>query len=73
MGDKHADRRTRAIDRLLADPRWADHWVGYWQDVLAENPGILKPSSTTPARFATGFTRRSSTTSRSTVSPPNSP
>ncbi|MCE9533623.1 MAG: DUF1549 and DUF1553 domain-containing protein, partial [Planctomycetes bacterium] len=41
------------IDRLLADPRWADHWVGYWQDVLAENPGLLKPTlnNTGPFRW----------------------
>lgn len=47
------DRRSRAINRLLDDPRWADHWVGYWQDVLAENPGILKPSlnNTGPFRW----------------------
>ena len=46
-------RRTEAISRFLADPRWADHWVGYWQDVLAENPGILKPklNNTGPFRF----------------------
>lgn len=37
------ERRRRAIDRFLADPRWADHQVALWQDVLAENPGILKP------------------------------
>ncbi len=36
-------RRSMAIDRFLDDDRWADHWVSYWQDVLAENPGILKP------------------------------
>ncbi len=36
-------RRRLAINRFLADSRWADHWVAYWQDVLAENPGILKP------------------------------
>ena len=41
--DGRRDRRSRLIDRLLDDPRWADHWVGYWQDVLAENPGIVKP------------------------------
>ncbi len=48
-----ATRRNDAITRLLADPRWADHWVGYWQDVLAENPGILKPklNNTGPFRF----------------------
>ncbi|PHS04169.1 MAG: hypothetical protein COA78_16905, partial [Blastopirellula sp.] len=36
-------RRSWLIDNLLADPRAADHWTPYWQDVLAENPGILKP------------------------------
>ena len=35
-------RRERAITRLLAHPGWADHWVSYWQDALAENPGIVK-------------------------------
>ncbi|MFP6769266.1 MAG: DUF1553 domain-containing protein, partial [Planctomycetaceae bacterium] len=46
-------RRKAAIARFLADPRWADHWTGYWQDVLAENPGILKPklNNTGPFRF----------------------
>ena len=38
-----AKRRSQAIDSYLALPDWADHWVSYWQDVLAENPGILKP------------------------------
>lgn len=36
--------RQQLIDRLLADPRWADHWMGYWQDVLAENPNMLNPT-----------------------------
>jgi hypothetical protein len=47
------ERRKKTIDRLLADPRWADHWVGYWQDLLAENPGILKPklNNTGPFRW----------------------
>src|SRR5207245_2509668 len=46
-------RRTRAIDRLVASPAWADNWVSYWQDVLAENPGILKPdlNNTGPFRW----------------------
>jgi hypothetical protein len=38
------DKRSRLIDRLLGDERVADHWVSYWQDVLAENPNMLKPS-----------------------------
>ncbi|MEX2560054.1 MAG: DUF1549 and DUF1553 domain-containing protein [Pirellulales bacterium] len=53
LADQSPNRRSRVIDRLLADPRWADHWVGYWQDVLAENPGILKPTlnNTGPFRW----------------------
>ena len=51
--DKSKDCRAHAIDRFLAEPGWADHWVGYWQDVLAENPGILKPmlNNTGPFRW----------------------
>jgi hypothetical protein len=42
--DTSADKRAKAIDRLLHDPRAADHWTGYWQDILAENPNILNPT-----------------------------
>ncbi len=53
LTDKRADKRARVIDKLLADPRWADHWVSYWQDVLAENPNILNPTlnNTGPFRW----------------------
>ncbi len=53
LSDTSADRRRRLIDRLLDDPRWADNWVGYWQDVLAENPNLLKPTlnNTGPFRY----------------------
>ncbi len=44
LAEDSPQRRARAIDRLLNDPRHADHWTAYWQDVLAENPNILKPS-----------------------------
>lgn len=49
---KNHDRKV-VIDNLLADPRWADHWMGYWQDVLAENPNILNPTlnNTGPFRW----------------------
>jgi hypothetical protein len=52
--DQKKGRRARAIDRLLKNSRaWADHWTSYWQDVLAENPNILKPklNNTGPFRF----------------------
>jgi len=44
LADQDPDKRKRTIDRLLEDERFADHWVSYWQDVLAENPNTLKPS-----------------------------
>jgi mono/diheme cytochrome c family protein len=51
--DQSPDKRAKLIDKLLADPRWADHWMGYWQDVLAENPNILNPTlnNTGPFRW----------------------
>lgn len=45
------NRRSQAIDRLLADPRWADHWVPFWQDLLAENPNIVKPNLNNTGAF----------------------
>lgn len=53
LKDPPATRRQKLVERLLHDPQWADNWVSYWQDVLAENPGILKPdlNNTGPFRF----------------------
>ena len=53
LADPSETRRQRAIERLLNHPGWADNWVPYWQDVLAENPGILKPdlNNTGPFRW----------------------
>ncbi len=53
LADRTPQQRANAIDRLLNDPRWADHWVGYWQDALAENPNILNPTlnNTGPFRW----------------------
>ncbi len=49
---KNPDREAW-IETLLSDPRWADHWMGYWQDVLAENPNMLNPTlnNTGPFRW----------------------
>ncbi len=53
LADRAPDKRAKTIDRLLADSRWADQWVPYWQDVLAENPAILKATlnNTGPFRW----------------------
>lgn len=53
MADKSPDRRSRFIDRMLDHQGWADHWVGYWQDVLAENPNVINPTlnNTGPFRW----------------------
>ena len=48
-----AEDRSRVIDRLLEDDRWADNWMGYWLDVLAENPNVINPTlnNTGPFRW----------------------
>jgi cytochrome c553 len=53
LADDSADKRSRVIEQLLHDERWADHWVSYWQDVLAENPSLINASlnSTGPFRW----------------------
>ena len=49
--DDRPDKRSRLIDRLLEDDRHADRWMGYWQDVLAENPTLLNGSLNTTGPF----------------------
>ena len=53
LNDDPAKRRANVIDRLLADSRSADHWMGYWLDVLAENPNMINPTlnNTGPFRW----------------------
>jgi hypothetical protein len=53
LEDAPGQRRSRAIKRLSQDVRRAEHWMGYWQDVLAENPNLLSGSlnNTGPFRF----------------------
>ena len=53
LADSASARRERVIDRLLADPRAADHAMGYWLDVLAENPNLINPTlnNTGPFRW----------------------
>jgi hypothetical protein len=53
VADADPAKRRRVIDRLLADARQADHWMGYWQDVLAENPTLINQTlnNTGPFRW----------------------
>jgi mono/diheme cytochrome c family protein len=53
LGEPERERRALVIDRLLDDPRWADRWMGVWQDALAENPNIINPTlnNTGPFRW----------------------
>lgn len=53
LDDKSRHRRANAVQRFVSDDRWADNWTGYWQDVLAENPNLLKPklNNTGPFRY----------------------
>jgi FkbM family methyltransferase len=54
------------IDRLLADPRWADNGMGTGSMCSRRIRTLSTPRSTTPARSAGGSTSPSSTASRST-------
>lgn len=53
LSDSDEDKRRQWIDKLLADDRYADHWVSLFMDLLAENPALLNPSmgSTGPFRW----------------------
>lgn len=53
LNDKSPAKRQKLIEHLLEQPGWADNWMGYWQDVLAENPNIINPTlnNTGPFRF----------------------
>ncbi|MCA9063443.1 MAG: DUF1553 domain-containing protein, partial [Planctomycetaceae bacterium] len=53
LADGSADKRQRAVERLLQDDRTADHWMSFWLDLLAENPTLLNASlnSTGPFRW----------------------
>lgn len=53
LADTKANKRARWISGFLHSDRWADHWVPYWQDVLAENPNIVNPTlnNTGPFRW----------------------
>ena len=53
QADPSNKRRSKVITQLLRDPRWADHWVSYWQEVLAENPNLINATlnNTGPFRY----------------------
>lgn len=46
-------RRQELIDQLLRDERFADGWMSFWLDLLAENPTLINQSmgSTGPFRW----------------------
>ena len=41
LADKSAGKRARTIDRLMADPRFVDHWALKWGDLLQVNRARL--------------------------------
>ncbi|MEM6364686.1 MAG: DUF1553 domain-containing protein, partial [Planctomycetota bacterium] len=53
LADDDPAKRTKWVDRLLRDDRFADHWVSLFLDLLAENPTLLNSSigSTGPFRW----------------------
>jgi mono/diheme cytochrome c family protein len=53
LANKNPEKRTELIEHLLSDERYADHWISFWMDLLAENPTLLNQSlnSTGPFRW----------------------
>ncbi|GAA4462543.1 DUF1553 domain-containing protein [Novipirellula rosea] len=53
LASTDSDKRSKLVERLLQDDRYADHWVSFWMDLLAENPTLLNQSlnSTGPFRW----------------------
>lgn len=45
------NKRAALVDELLGDSRWADHWISYWQDLLAENPTLINATSNSSGPF----------------------
>ena len=41
VNDPTADKRSRLIDELLAQPEFADHWAQKWSDVLRNEEKVL--------------------------------
>lgn len=38
LADPNPDKRKLAIQKILADPAYADHWANKWADLLRPNP-----------------------------------
>ncbi len=53
LTNNNPQKRNQLIEQLLNDDRYADHWVSFWMDLLAENPTLLNQSlnSTGPFRW----------------------
>lgn len=41
MNDKSAEAHARVVDRLLASPRFGEHWARHWLDGVRFNSGFL--------------------------------
>ncbi len=48
--DPAADKRTVLVNELLADPRFAETWAGYWSDVI-----FMRATEQRAAPFAASF------------------
>ncbi|MEX2358823.1 MAG: DUF1553 domain-containing protein [Pirellulaceae bacterium] len=53
VNSEDPEKRSEWIERMVADKRVADHWVSFWQDLLAENPSLISATlnSTGPFRW----------------------
>lgn len=58
--DPTADKRTKKVEALLADPRYGTHWARYWRDVIFYRRSDDRTLIATPAavRYLEGEFRR---------------
>ena len=51
INDTNSTKRDRFVEKLLADERLADNQMGFWQDLLAENPTLINASLNSSGPF----------------------
>ena len=56
LADTVPDKRTRLVDALLADnPKYAEHWMSFWNDLLRNEDGVTYFSETASRKSITDW------------------
>jgi hypothetical protein len=56
LADRAADKRSKLVDRLLADnDKYAEHWISFWNDLLRNDEGVNYHSETASRKSITNW------------------